>query len=53
MKIDVIRPTYNRADLLPRALDSAVNAADPDGHEVQVIIVDNISSDQTKTVAER
>jgi glycosyltransferase involved in cell wall biosynthesis len=53
MKIDVILPTYNRADLLPRALDSAVNAADPEGHEVQVTIVDNNSSDHTKAVAER
>jgi glucosyl-dolichyl phosphate glucuronosyltransferase len=53
MKIDVILPTYNRADLLPRALDSTVNAADPEGHEVQIVIVDNNSSDHTKALAER
>src|SRR5262245_23339490 len=53
MKIDAILPTYNRADLLSQALDSALDAAVSHGHEVQVTIVDNNSTDQTKTVAER
>ena len=53
MKIDAILPTYNRADLLSRALDSALNAEVPEGHEVQVIIVDNNSSDRTRSVAEQ
>jgi glycosyltransferase involved in cell wall biosynthesis len=53
MKIDAILPTYNRADLLSQALDSALNAAVSHGHEVQVTIVDNNSTDQTKMVAER
>jgi glycosyltransferase involved in cell wall biosynthesis len=53
MKIDAILPTYNRADLLPRALDSALDAALPDGHDVRVVIVDNNSTDRTRMVAEQ
>ncbi len=41
MKIDVILPTYNRADLLTRALDSALDATTPAGHTIQIIVVDN------------
>jgi glycosyltransferase involved in cell wall biosynthesis len=52
MKIDAILPTYNRAELLSQALDSALNAAVPDGYDVQTIIVDNNSTDDTKTVAQ-
>jgi len=50
MKIDVILPTYNRADLLTRALDSALNAATPAGHTIQITVVDNNSTDRTKAV---
>ena len=50
MKIDVILPTYNRADLLTRALDSALDATTPAGHTIQIIVVDNNSTDRTKAL---
>jgi glycosyltransferase involved in cell wall biosynthesis len=53
VRIDAILPTYNRADLLPRALDSALSASIPRDHDVQIVVVDNNSSDQTKAVVER
>jgi glucosyl-dolichyl phosphate glucuronosyltransferase len=52
MRIDAILPTYNRAELLSRALDSVVQASVPKDDEVQVIIVDNNSNDQTPAVVE-
>jgi glucosyl-dolichyl phosphate glucuronosyltransferase len=52
MKIDAILPTYNRADLLVRSLDSALEATTPAGHEVQITVVDNNSTDRTKTVVD-
>lgn len=45
-KISVVIPTYNRARLLPRAIESAQNA----GSELEVIVVDDCSSDDTPEV---
>jgi glycosyltransferase involved in cell wall biosynthesis len=45
-KISVVIPTYNRAQLLPRAIESAQNA----GADLEVIVVDDCSTDDTAKV---
>ena len=45
-KISVVIPTYNRATLLPRAIASAQNS----GSDLEVIVVDDCSSDETPEV---
>ena len=45
-KISVVIPTYNRARLLPRAVDTAQNA----GADLEVIVVDDCSTDDTAAV---
>ena len=42
-RISVIIPTYNRIELLPRAIESAQSA----GTEVEVVVVDDASTDGT------
>ncbi|HOK35557.1 MAG TPA: glycosyltransferase family 2 protein [Candidatus Pacearchaeota archaeon] len=48
-KISVIIPTYNRKDLLPRALQSVLNQTYKD---FELIIVDDGSTDNTKEIVE-
>src|SRR5690242_17790525 len=50
MKVSVIIPTYNRSQLVCRAVDSA---AQQTGAEVELIIVDDGSTDTTRTEVER
>jgi len=50
MRLDVVIPTHNRADLLPRALESLFAADRPDGLDVGVTVVDNRSTDLTRSV---
>ena len=50
MHVDVILPTYNRADLLGRALDSLLAAAVPADMTVTIAVVDNNSRDETHGV---
>ncbi len=45
-KISVVIPTYNRARLLPRAIESAQQA----GADLEVIVVDDCSTDDTREV---
>jgi hypothetical protein len=45
-KVSLIIPTFNRPYLLPRAVDSALRA----GRDVEVIVVDDASRDQTASV---
>lgn len=45
-KVSIIIPTYNRAAILPRAIESAKNA----GGNPEVIVVDNGSTDETPEV---
>ena len=52
MRLDVIIPTYNRASLLPSALNSLLAAKVPPGLEVSITVVDNNSTDNTRTVVE-
>src|SRR5262249_11892879 len=52
MNIDVVLPTYNRADLLARSLDSALAATIPIGHTIQIVVVDNNSTDRTKAIVD-
>ena len=47
MKVSVIIPTYNRATLLKRTLESLLSAQQPIGLNVQITVVDNNSSDDT------
>jgi hypothetical protein len=42
-----IIPTYNRADLVTQAIDSALAQCLPDGGQVEVIVVDDESTDNT------
>ncbi|MCG7900408.1 MAG: glycosyltransferase [Candidatus Thiodiazotropha weberae] len=50
MSVSVIIPTYNRASTLPRALDSVFAQTQP---LLEVIVIDDGSEDETKTVVER
>src|SRR5256885_1951448 len=52
MTLDVIIPTYNRADLLARLLESIRAAEQPSGMLIRTIVVDNNSKDQTRSVVE-
>lgn len=52
MKISVIIPTYNRAHLVCDTLDSLCNQ-DLDAIDFEVLVVDNNSKDDTKTIVEQ
>jgi len=47
VEVTIIIPTYNRADVLQRSIDSALNQDFPD---IEIIVVDDCSSDHTPTV---
>src|SRR5262245_10871268 len=50
--IDVVVPTFNRAALLSRMLESLLVAERPARMAVRVTIVDNRSTDDTRAVVE-
>ena len=52
MRLDVILPTFNRHQLLKRALDSLLAAEVPADLSVFVTVVDNNSSDATRETVE-
>jgi glycosyltransferase involved in cell wall biosynthesis len=52
LKLDIILPTFNRQDLLERALRSLFEATIPAGLDVTVTVVDNNSKDGTRQVVE-
>ena len=52
MRLDVVIPTYNRAALLARALESLLAANRPDGLDAGVTVVDNRSTDDTRALVE-
>ncbi|MFH1135056.1 MAG: glycosyltransferase [Pseudomonadota bacterium] len=47
IKVSVIIPTYNRADLLPRAIKSVLRQTRPD---FELLIIDDASTDETEAV---
>ena len=51
--ISVVICTYNRADLLPAALDDVLAQDHPDTPPFELIVVDNNSSDGTAAVVDR
>lgn len=53
MKLDIIIPTYNRAELLERTLRSLSRAELPPNFSVRVTVVDNNSTDETRAIVER
>jgi glucosyl-dolichyl phosphate glucuronosyltransferase len=53
MTLDLVIPTHNRAELLSRLLTSIRSARLPEGVRVRTIVVDNNSSDQTRTAVTR
>ncbi len=52
MHLEVVIPTYNRADLLPVCLKSLLAAVIPEGMTAGVTVVDNNSKDNTRAVVE-
>src|ERR1700752_5516640 len=48
MRLDVVIPTYNRSELLQKTLRSLLDARVPPGLDVQITVVDNNSSDDTR-----
>lgn len=50
LSLDVVLPTFNRANLLPRTLDSLINAEHPPELMVSLYVVDNNSRDETAEV---
>ncbi len=51
MRISLIVPAYNEELLLPRLLDSVDAARAAYGHEIEVIVADNASTDGTAALA--
>jgi glycosyltransferase involved in cell wall biosynthesis len=53
MTLDVILPTFNRSDLLEKALLSIARAHLPSGLDVRVVVIDNRSTDGTSALLQR
>ena len=49
LKVSAIIPAYNRADFLPRSIESVLNQSLSD---LELIVVDDGSTDNTKAVVE-
>lgn len=52
MKISLILCTYNRCEMLSRALDSVLACQLPDSFQWELLVVDNNSSDRTREIVE-
>ncbi len=52
MKLNIIIPTYNRAESLGKTLLSLATAASPPNFEIEVTVVDNNSTDETRSIVE-
>lgn len=53
LKLNIIVPTYNRADSLRKTLQSFLDAELPSSFDVFVTVVDNNSTDHTKQIVEK
>ena len=53
MKVTVILCTYNRCQILMKALESVAVSVMPESVEWEVLVVDNNSNDQTREVAQQ
>ena len=51
--VSVVISTFNRAHLLPRALESLLSQRVPDGFAYEAIVVDNNCTDDTRAIVER
>ena len=51
--ISVIIPTYNRSEMLSDALESLIHQENSGDFSYEIIVVDNASTDSTKTVVEQ
>jgi len=52
MNLDLLIPTYNRACLLHKCIESVISANHPRDLSITVVVIDNGSSDDTKRVVE-
>lgn len=52
MKLNIIIPTYNRAESLRKTLLSLATAEVPPNFEIEVTVVDNNSTDETRRIVE-
>ena len=52
MKLNVIIPTFNRDKSLKKTLTSLAAARQPDDFQIEVTVVDNNSTDDTKKIVE-
>ncbi len=52
IKLDLLIPTYNRALLLYKCIESVIRADRPQNLRVTVVVIDNDSSDDTKSVVD-
>ncbi|MBI3652027.1 MAG: glycosyltransferase family 2 protein [Acidobacteria bacterium] len=52
MQLDVLIPTYNRQELLPRTLQSLLEANPPAGLNVHITVIDNNSKDHTRQLVQ-
>jgi glycosyltransferase involved in cell wall biosynthesis len=52
MDVSVLIPTYNGRELLARLLESLRDAEPADGFDWEIIVIDNNSTDDTKSVVE-
>jgi GT2 family glycosyltransferase len=50
MKLSVIIPTYNRMEVLPRAIDSVLAQDDFNESQMEIIVVDDGSNDDTQAL---
>ncbi len=51
--ISVIIPTYNRASYIKEALESVLNQSLPQDYELEVIVIDDGSTDNTEKILEK
>lgn len=48
--LSIAIPTYNRASVLTLCLDTILAQADPFGEEIEILVSNNASTDQTAAI---